>query len=280
MASEASLISSRKSKRLAPEVKNLIIMFFILSKTLNYLVMPLTMVAGCFVAAALLKYSSWRKRTFVAGLILLFLFTNEFISNELMKAWEVDATPFRDMNKYKVGIVLTGAFIGGQQPDDRVYFSRGADRVVHTVQLYKLGLIERILVSGGSGRIVDIGEREADKFRDAMILMGVPDSAIVLENTTRNTHESAIAVKELLRESGYDSRQCVLITSAFHMRRSLACYRKVGLHMDAFATDFYGHHGTYYPDSFLIPKIDALIIWHKLVREWVGFIAYWIAGYV
>jgi uncharacterized SAM-binding protein YcdF (DUF218 family) len=255
-------------------------MFFFLSKTLNYLVMPLTLIAGCLFMSLFIKHKAWSQRLRVAGLILLFFFTNEFIANELMKVWEVDTKAYASMHKYKVGIVLTGTVIPQVKPDDRVYFSRGADRVVHTVQLYKLGLIERILVSGGSGRIIDIAEREADRFREVMMLMGVPDSVIMLEDQTRNTHESAAAVKDILTDFGYKSRECLLITSAFHMRRSLACYRKVGLPLDSFSADFYAHEGGYYLDAFLIPKIEALIIWHKLVREWVGFLAYWMAGYV
>jgi uncharacterized SAM-binding protein YcdF (DUF218 family) len=146
--------------------------------------------------------------------------------------------------------------------------------------LYKLRLIDKILISGGSARIIDIQEQEADRFRDVMVLMGVPDSAIIVENQTRNTHESAAEVKNMLEREGYKAQECLLITSAFHMRRSLACYRKVGLPIDTFSTDFYAHQSVYYPDAFLIPKIDALIIWHKLVHEWIGFSTYWIAGYI
>ena len=113
-----------------------------------------------------------------------------------------------------------------------------------------------------------------------MVLMGVPDSVILIENRTRNTHESALEVNKILASAGYSDRECLLITSAFHMRRSLACYRDVGLHPDAFSTDFYAHQGVYYPDAFFVPKLDALIIWHKLVREWVGFAAYWMMGYI
>lgn len=255
-------------------------MFFFLSKTLNYLVMPLTIVVVLLFASRLLRSAFWRKRLLWTGLILLFFFTNEFVANEVMKRWEVDARPFDGMHKYKLGIVLTGAAIPELKPDDRVYFAKGADRVIHTVQLYKLGLIEKILVSGGSGRLVDIQEREADRFRDVMVLMGVPDSVIMVENWTRNTHESALAVKKILDKQGYIDHECLLITSAFHMRRSMACYRNVGLEPDDFSTDFYAHHGIYYPDAFFVPKLDALIIWHKLVREWVGFTAYWMAGYV
>lgn len=255
-------------------------MFFFLSKTLNYLVMPLTIVVVLLLASRLLRSALWRRRLLWAGVILLLFFTNEFVANEIMKRWEVDGRAFNSMHKYKLGIVLTGAAIPELKPDDRVYFGKGVDRVVHTVQLYKLGLIDKILVSGGSGRLIDIGEREADRVRDVMVLMGVPDSVIMIEDWTRNTHESAIEVKKLLNEQGYSSSECLLITSAFHMRRSLACYRNVGLTPDDFSTDFYAHQSVYYPDAFFVPKLDALIIWHKLVREWVGFAAYWIAGYV
>lgn len=242
--------------------------------------MPLTIVMGCLVISRIVKHGWWRRRFLWGGIILLFIFSNEFIANEMMKAWEVETKPYDSMRKYKVGIVLTGAVMAQIKPDDRVYFSKGADRVVHAVQLYKLGLIRKIVVSGGSGRIVDIKEREADRFKEVMILMGVPDSVIFVENETRNTFESAREVKKILQVLHYSSEECLLITSAFHMRRSLACYEKADIGMDTFSTDFYAHQSRYYPDAFFIPKVEALLLWNKLVKEWVGFIAYWLAGYI
>lgn len=253
-------------------------MFFVLSKTAIFLVMPLTIIFAVLLASRVLRSQAWQRRCLTAGLILFFFFSNEFISNELMKAWEVDPVAYSEMKHYKLGILLTGTVIPELKPDDRVYFSKGADRVVHTVQLYKLGLIDKILVSGGSGRVVDIGEREADRFKEAMVLMGVPDSVIMLENRTRNTYESALEVKKILTDAGYSAEDCVLITSAFHMRRALACYRKAGLPLDPFSTDFYAHAGRYYPDAFLVPKIGAFIMWEKMIREWIGIAAYWITG--
>lgn len=255
-------------------------MFFILSKTVSYLIMPLTIVMGCLVISGIIKQERWRRRLFLAGVILLFIFSNEFIANELMKSWEIETKAYDSMRRYKLGIVLTGTVIPQLKPDDRVYFSKGADRIVHTVQLYKLGLIGKILVSGGSGRVVDIKEREADRFKEVMVLMGVPDSVIILENETRNTYESAHEVKKILDALNYSKEECLLITSAFHMRRSVACYRKAEIGMDTFTTDFYAHQGRYYPDAFFIPKVEALAVWNKLVKEWVGFIAYWFAGYI
>jgi uncharacterized SAM-binding protein YcdF (DUF218 family) len=254
-------------------------MFFVLSKTLNFLATPLTIICLCLLVSAFIKNVKWKKKLFWTGVILLFFFSNDFIANACMHAWEIEAKPFNTLRKYKLGIVLTGATVS-LKPDDRVYFVRGADRVTHTVQLYKLGFVEKILISGGSGRLLSQEEPEADQFKKAMILMGIPEEAIIIENETRNTYESAVQVKKLLRELGYQGSDCLLITSAFHMRRSLACYRKAGLEPDTFSTDFYSRPSDYYIDSLLVPNINALVVWHKLMREWMGFVAYKVAGYI
>lgn len=255
-------------------------MFFILSKTLSYVTMPLSLVCISLLLSVLLRQSTWKKRFFWIGFGLLFFFSNEFIANAVMHAWELPATPYAKMKKYKLGIVLTGATIPLLSPDDRVYFGRGADRVTHTVQLYKLGLIEKILISGGSGRLMDIGERESLQFKDAMVMMGIPADDIITESETRNTHESAVKVKEIITPLGYRSEDCLLITSAFHMRRSLACYRKVGLNVDYFTTDFYSRPPQFVFDAVIIPQVVGIDTWTKVIREWMGIAAYKIAGYI
>ena len=80
---------------------------------------------------------------------------------------------------------------------------------------------------------------------------------------------------------GFDRvEDCLLITSAFHMRRSLACYRKAGLDIETFSTDFYGLQDKIFLTSILLPSIEGFIIWEKLFKEWTGFVAYKIAGYI
>jgi uncharacterized SAM-binding protein YcdF (DUF218 family) len=228
----------------------------------------------------LLKHPKWKKRSFWAGIVLLYLFSNDFIANEVITAWEIPTKPISSLKNYEMGIVLTGTTTTPDQPNDRVYFARGADRVTHTVQLYKQGVIKKVLISGGTGRLVNIHDPEADKYKAAMIMMGVSANDIILENQTRNTAESAKAVKVMLDSMNIDVKDCMLITSAFHMRRSLGCYRKAGLDIDNFTTDFYSHPRAFYIDGLLLPQYDALQIWNKLVKEWVGYIAYKLAGYI
>jgi uncharacterized SAM-binding protein YcdF (DUF218 family) len=255
-------------------------MFFFLSKTLNFLVLPLTMVVVCFFASVLIKKQPWKKRFFWTGFVLLLFFSNDFISNTIMRAWEIDPKPFNSLQPHKLGIVLTGTTHSFLQPDDRVYFKRGADRVTHTIQLYKEGLIEKILVSGGSGRLLKEDEPEANKYKKVLIMAGIPDEDIWLENETRNTYESAVAVSKMLDSLNYRLDDCLLITSAFHMRRSLACYRKAGLDIESFSTDFYGLQDKLLLTSLLLPTIEGFIIWEKLLKEWTGFAAYKMAGYI
>jgi uncharacterized SAM-binding protein YcdF (DUF218 family) len=255
-------------------------MFFFLSKTLNYLTAPFFIISILFLLSATLRSARLKTWFFRAGLIMLLFCSNDFIANELMHAWEIPVTPLNQIKKkYTYGIVLTGVTKSETGPRDRIYFQQGADRVTHALQLYRLGIIRKILVSGGSGRLVDIGIKEADEIASVLVMMGVDTADIVIENKSRNTHESALNVKSML-EGTSSPRDCLLITSAFHMRRSLACYAKVGWAMDVFSTDFLTHQRKFTFDILLIPKLEALSLWHVLVKEWVGCIAYKVAGYI
>jgi len=255
-------------------------MFFILSKTLNYLTMPLVIICLGFILSWVLNNKKWKNRLFKFSLILLLIFSNDFITNEVVLLWELPATPLKEIDKtYSIGILLTGVTKGNMTPDDRVYFQRGADRVTHTLQLYRLGKIKTILVSGGSGSILEQSRQEADEIAEALELMGVAKEDIRIENESRNTHESALAVKSMLKDS-VSADECLLITSAFHMRRSRACFNKVNWQSDTFTTDFLHHERKFTPDVLFIPRVDSLLIWNIMIREWVGMIAYKVSGYI
>lgn len=254
-------------------------MFFVLSKVLSFLTNPLVYIMGLFLFSVFIRKAHLKKRFFWIGFSLLLFFSNDFIANEVMNLWEVKATPYAQINKvYDWGIVLTGVTHNDRQPDDRVYFHHGADRVLHTIELYKKGIIKKVMISGGTGRLITAARPEADELLAVMLLAGVPVNDIHTENGSRNTHESALEVKELMKaETG---SRVLLITSAFHMRRSHACFEKAGIKTDVFSTDFYTHPRYFTPDVLFIPKADAINLWQKIFKEWTGIIAYWAAGYI
>lgn len=253
-------------------------MFFVLSKTLNYLAMPLVIVCILFILSRIISKERWRKLLWKCALALLLFFSNDFIANEFARLWEVPATPFREVNQtYEWAILLTGVTRSNIDPDDRVYFQRGADRVVHTVYLYKKGLIKRILVSGGDGNLLEARRKEADEMKEALVLMGVPEAAIVTESNSRNTHESALAVKEIIDQQKLNGPY-LLVTSAYHMRRSIACFKKADIETTPFSTDFITHKRKFTPDILIVPRIEALTVWTILFKEFTGMTTYWITG--
>ncbi len=255
-------------------------MYFFLSKTLGYLVRPMVIVCICFLAAWATRNKRRRKLLFIAGFSLLFLFSNEFIANEVMNAWEIKAVPFSSLDRtYTVGILLCGTTRAEVGPPDRVYIGSAADRINHTLQLYKTGKIQKIMIAGGSGRLIDIGTREAEDLKSLLQLMGVPEGDIFVENKSRNTHESAVLVASILQPMTRPG-DCLLITSASHMRRSLATFRKAGWACKPFPVDFHGHVRKFDFDVLFIPKVEAVTWWQAILKEWTGYITYWIAGYI
>jgi len=255
-------------------------MFFILSKTLSYLTQPLVIIWLLLVLSLIVRPALWKKRMLWAGLILLTFFSNEFIANEVARLWEVKPTPFSEIKKhYEWAVILSGVTKSEFDPADRVYFHRGADRVTHTVQLYKMGFVDKILVSGGSGRLLEIGEKEANTIASALLLMGVRSEDIVTESNSKNTHESAMEVKKILSPITTPDK-CILVTSGYHIRRSAACFKKEGFAMDTFSTDFLSHNRSFTFDVLFIPRMESIAAWNAIIKEWVGFVAYWISGYV
>ncbi len=255
-------------------------MFFVVSKVLAFLAQPLAIVVLLLIVSWVVRNARWKKIAARTAFVILLFTSNYFISNEVMKGWETPITTFESIQApYDYGILLTGVTNTEMKPKDRVYFNRGADRATHTLQLYKLGLVKKVIISGGSGRLNGTGVREADDLADFLMLAGMPREDIIIENISKNTHESSVEVKKILDQIE-GPKKLVLITSGYHMKRSLACFRKENLQPDHFATNPISQETRYTPDALFIPSLDAMNMWQTMLREWVGFVAYWLAGYI
>lgn len=258
-------------------------MFFILSKTISYLVLPVTMLVILLLLFLFSKNVKLKKWSLALFVVLFFIFTNPFLANTLMRWWEWPATPISALQEeYEAAIVLSGVTASSMEPTDRVHLHKGADRIMHTVQLYKLGKVKKIILSGGSGLL--IGEQEsseANEMRKVMLISGVPDEDILLEENSRNTFENATFTAALLAERDIEEDRILLVTSAFHMHRALGCFQQAGLRPEPYSTDFYTEYpAKYTPETLLIPNEGALSTWTRLMREWTGYLVYSLLGYL
>ncbi len=243
--------------------------------------MPLSLVFLFLVASFLIKHSKWRKYARIIAFALLFLFTNPLIVRYTYLWWEMPALTYSELEKkHEYAVVLTGMLDLDGFPDDRIHFGESVDRIVQGIMLYKKGLVKKILISGGTGSLIHPDLKEAPRLYEFARDFGVPDSVIIVESASRNTYENAKFTKLWLQENDTRVNGVLLVTSSFHMRRSLACFDKQNLEVTAFPVDYSYKEFYWTPNEIIIPSPDALRTWHRLFKEWLGMTAYWLAGYI
>ena len=256
-------------------------MFFILSKVLVFFIKPFNLIVLFLLASFIFKSRIWRRRLRVVALVMFLFFTNGFIFDQLLLLWERPAVPIADLKgQYDLGIVLGGTTDTEREPKDRLFFFKGAERVTHALRLYKAGKIKRILFTGGNSKLFEDPEKDNIPIYNFYVMCGVRPQDIIIENKSRNTHENALYVKQMLDKESLHQRH-ILITSAFHIRRAEACFRKAGVDVTAFPTDFYTSlpKDRYSVNGF-IPSVNVLGNWDFFIKELVGYVAYWFAGYI
>ena len=251
--------------------------FFFLSKILSFIVTPIIWIFGLLVYAVLSKTESRKKRAVIAAVVLFYIFSNSFILDEVMRAWEIPAVKTEALGKYDAGIVLGGMMSYDQQLD-RTQYERSVDRLIQAIELFKSGKIKSIFFTGGSGSITYSDIKEAPHIKELLHSLGIPDSCIITEGESKNTHENAEFSKPIL-EKKFPKGKFLLITSASHMRRAMACFKKAGITAIPFSVDRQSGPRKFTLDHLLIPSIEALREWNSLIHEWVGCITYKIAGY-
>ena len=251
-------------------------MFFILSKALAFIITPIIWIIFCFLYAWFSKDERKKKKFFKIGLLLLLLFSNPFLFDEAARLWEIPATKLTDVKPYEYGIVLGGMSVYDEHMDKAQFF-KGVDRLIQAVELYRLKKIKKIIFSGGSGRVLRPEMKEGGYINRYLLYMGIPNNDFIIESESNNTRENATLTKKLIDEQ-HMKGDFLLITSAFHMRRSMGCFNKVGLDVVPYSTDRYTG-----PQNFeitlIIPNSSAINDWTNLIHEWVGFVVYKFKGY-
>jgi uncharacterized SAM-binding protein YcdF (DUF218 family) len=95
-------------------------------------------------------------------------------------------------------------------------------------ELYLQGWAPLLIFSGGLGNVTKgiWTETEADQFAAIAIKMGVPASAILIENRSTNTGENISFTGELLRAKGLDPQSFLVVQKPYMERRSYATFKQ------------------------------------------------------
>lgn len=129
-----------------------------------------------------------------------------------------------------------------------------ANRLLTAVRLQRK-LDVPILVSGG--QVYSDSGPEAQIARRILLSLGVPDDKILVETKSINTTQNAKFSTEILREHGLS--QPLLVTSAFHMKRSVLNFEKQGVAVTAYPADYQVSHHPVFHYTKLRPQTEALL---------------------
>jgi uncharacterized SAM-binding protein YcdF (DUF218 family) len=245
---------------------------FTLSKLLSLLVYPLSLSLLLCVLALVFSRLRWARGSFYTLLLAtgwLYLCSTALFANFLMGTLERGFVP-RAMSVIGPAdaiVLLGGAMRGDTHMGTLPDLNQHADRLVHAVALYKAGKAPLILLTGGAPAD---GRPEAQQMKDVLAVMGVPAQHVLLENESRDTHDNAVNAAQILKAKGM--HRILLVTSAYHMRRSLALFEAQGLEVVPAPTDYQQPVAKQVlPDwlpivSNLSQTTDAL---HEIVGFWI-----------
>src|SRR5258705_13293091 len=244
------------------------------------MLLPINFLIGIGVLGAILlatRFASLGRKLMVASVVLLAICGFSPLGNWVLYPLESRFPPWDAARGAPAGIIVLGGSIEADLSAAHgvAVTSGGADRVIAAAALANRYPNARIIYSGGSSKLIFDDAREADYATALFESLGVSRERLTMERRSRNTQENAEFSRALAAPK--NGERWLLVTSAFHMPRSVGLFRKAG-----FAVELY-------PVSWLVGGRADLFKFSVLsaeglgrvdigVREWMGLAAYRISG--
>lgn len=255
------------------------LMFFILSKTVTFFLLPSNLLIALALLGVLLMATRWRRagaRLAVTGVILLAVAGFTPIGRILENALENRFPRWDPARGVPDGVIVLG---GGLDPVlSRVRgepaLNSSAERLTAIAKLARAFPNARIVYSGGDASLFANAGAETGALYPLLDSFGVPRERVLLESRSRNTAENAAFTKELLKPK--PGERWLLVTSAFHMPRAVGTFRRAGFPVEAYPVDWRTLRTVR-----LRPQADFATGLSHLdlgVHEWSGLFAYWLTG--
>ena len=255
-------------------------MFFYLSKIFWFFIQPLNFSIFLLFLALLAFVLAWRRTAFLATLTaFLILGAGAWTTAGALMLHPLEDRFSRPQNlpdQIAGIIVLGGGFEGGINLVRGGYgLNASGDRFVETAVLARRFPEAKVVVTGGTGALLLDGEGDAATAPRLLTALGVPPERLLLENESRNTHENAVFTKRLV--NAQPGETWLLVTSAFHMPRSMGLFRRAGFDVVPWPAD-YRTSGREKIGIAEDNPYDSLSNLNVGLREWIGLLAYWWTG--
>src|SRR5215471_1971274 len=255
-------------------------MFFVFSKVLGFFALP----SNGMLAVGLIGLVLTRTRLVRAGrglasasIILFLAFGLLPLGKMLIAPLEGRFPPWDASGGAPDGIVVLGgeiepAFALTRRASE---FNEAAERITVIAELARKYPSAKILYSGGNGSFVLPGGSEAPIAGALLETFGVPARRLILEGKSRTTAENAEFSRRLAMPK--PGERWLLVTSAYHMPRSVGAFRKAGFAVEAYPVDYRttGASDLWIPFDSMATGLRRTDI---AAREWAGLLVYWLTG--
>lgn len=258
-------------------------MFYYLSKILWFFTVPSNLIPSITLFGLLLLIWGKRKKAGIflslSSLFLFFLCGLGPVANWVMLPLEQRFPTFDEKQIIPItGIIILG---GAAMPEEsftrkQLVLNEAGERIMALGYLSRKYPEAKIIFSGGGGTLLRQHISEAEAIREYADMIGVPKNRLILETQSRSTAENAKFTKEIA--SPKDGETWLLVTSAWHMPRSIGVFQKAGFNVIAYPVDFRtrGTQDIFRTFAFSSEGLRRLDTGSK---EWMGLIAYRLAGH-
>jgi uncharacterized SAM-binding protein YcdF (DUF218 family) len=252
--------------------------FFFLSKLIWFFIQPL----GLVLLALLLATAGFLYRSRRLARRLVIALTLAFGAACFLPVGDLMILPLenRFAKPQQLPATVEGIIVLGGAEQNVLSGARGepmlngaAERLFAALDLAHRFPEAQIVFSGGMGDPWNGVPPQSDIFRDAMLMAGIPEQRLVLEGQARNTDENVLLLKQMVQPQ--EGQNWVVVTSAFHMPRSMGLFAKAGWKVVPWPVDYRGLPAMLLPRVDLVDQVDVLNV---AVHEWIGLVAYWATG--
>ena len=257
-------------------------MFYVLAKVFWILLQPSSLMIGAVILGTALTATQWRRlsRALLWGGIAALLVGGLSPLGDLLirpLEYRFEAPDLDRPGPAIAGIIVLGGGADMQAPGTRQIagLNEAAERYTEAVALARRLPGARLVFSGGSGGLLTAEAPEAETAGRLFEALGLPRDRITLEAASRDTWENAVNVKALV--SPKTGERWLLVTSAWHMPRSVGVFRRVGFAIEPWPVDYRTADDWDALRLFDAPA-DGLKRLDTAMREWIGLVAYRATG--
>jgi uncharacterized SAM-binding protein YcdF (DUF218 family) len=255
-------------------------MFFILSKLAWFVIAPVNfIVLSCLVGLVLWLIGFIRIGRAIASIAIVVLTVACFLplGAALIRPLEDRFPVVPENSPAPTGIIVLGGALDELLSETRGQpaLIEGAARLTAAVTLARRYPQARLIFTGGSASLTKELPSEAMGVHKLWLDLGVPESQMSFEDRSRNTWENALFTRDLIAPK--PGERWLLVTSAWHMPRSMGIFRHVGFDVTAYPVDFLTYGDA--RDWAVTPAVlDQLTMMTFAMHEWVGLVAYRLSG--